>query len=415
LLIYFDAETDFASLTESLSGLTRNSAGFHGNEVRERLLNRSSFAPANVRRYLFRPFDERWCYYSIEPNFWKRSRPELGKQIDGNRFLLTRAAGVTTPEGFPILYTRTLVARDSMRGHAVAFPFALNHSGPEETAQGVLIDHSTQRETEANLSELASQFLQSVDLEASRENAAALWLHALAIGYSPAYVEENADGIRGDWPRIPLPALREEFLSSAALGTKVANILDTEQALQGVTAGVLRAELRGIAALTRIDGKPLEPGEDFAVTAGWGHAGKEGVTMPGRGKVVRRERSQREQAELVQGIAALGLSAEAAIARLGSGVVDVYLNDRCAWTGIPEKAWELYIGGYQVIKKWLSYREHGILGRALTLAEVEEVQAMARRLTALCLLQPQLDANYEAVKANTWKHATAEEALASQK
>jgi hypothetical protein len=56
----------------------------------------------------------------------------------------------------------------------------------------------------------------------------------------------------------------------------------------------------------------------------------------------------------------------------------------------------------------LSYREHGTLGRALTLSEVEEVQAMARRLTALCLLQPQLDANYESVKANTWKQATAE-------
>jgi hypothetical protein len=35
------------------------------------------------------------------------------------------------------------------------------------------------------------------------------------------------------------------------------------------------------------------------------------------------------------------------------------------------------------------------------LAEAEEVQAMARRLTGLCLLHPQLDANYERVKANT--------------
>ena len=78
------------------------------------------------------------------------------------------------------------------------------------------------------------------------------------------------------------------------------------------------------------------------------------------------------------------------------------MNDLCAWTGIPEKVWDLYIGGYQVIKKWLSYREHSFLKRPLTLAEVEEVQAMARRLTALRLLQPQLDANYQAVKAATW-------------
>ena len=96
--------------------------------------------------------------------------------------------------------------------------------------------------------------------------------------------------------------------------------------------------------------------------------------MPGRGKLVRRERTQKEHAELVQGIASLGLSEEAAIGCLGSAVVDVYLNDRCAWTEIPEKVLEFFIGGYQVIKKWLSYREHGILGRALTLAEVTLVQ-----------------------------------------
>jgi hypothetical protein len=67
---------------------------------------------------------------------------------------------------------------------------------------------------------------------------------------------------------------------------------------------------------------------------------------------------------------------------------------------VPEKVWELYIGGYQVMKKWLSYREHGFLKRPLILGEAEEVQNMARRLTALCLLQPELDANYAAVKAN---------------
>ena len=63
---------------------------------------------------------------------------------------------------------------------------------------------------------------------------------------------------------------------------------------------------------------------------------------------------------------------------------------------------ELYIGGYQVMKKWLSYRECSFLKRPLTLAEAEEVQAMARRLASLCLLQPELDANYRKTKSATW-------------
>jgi hypothetical protein len=51
------------------------------------------------------------------------------------------------------------------------------------------------------------------------------------------------------------------------------------------------------------------------------------------------------------------------------------------------------------MKKWLSYRERSLLGRALTLAELTEVMHMARRIASLLLLQPALDANYQTVKA----------------
>jgi hypothetical protein len=64
--------------------------------------------------------------------------------------------------------------------------------------------------------------------------------------------------------------------------------------------------------------------------------------------------------------------------------------------------WGFTIGGYQVIKKWLSYREQRVLGRAMTMAEIMEVTATARRLAALVLLQAQLDANYQAAAATTW-------------
>ena len=60
------------------------------------------------------------------------------------------------------------------------------------------------------------------------------------------------------------------------------------------------------------------------------------------------------------------------------------------------------IGGYQVIKKWLSYREHKLLGRTLTVEEVREVMNIARRITAILLLEPALDANYQATKNSTY-------------
>ena len=207
---------------------------------------------------------------------------------------------------------------------------------------------------------------ESLGLDGAAFPTAELWLHVLAIGYSPAYLEENADGIRQDRPRIPLPSSLEQFETSAKLGQRVADLLDTEKALTGVTAGALPPELRSVAGLKRMDGKPLHADEDLRLTAGWGHAGKDGVTMPGRGKLVSRERTPKELSELAQGLAARGIPENEGLARLGSKVADVYLNDLCAWVNVPEMVWELYIGGYQVMKKWLSYREYGFLKRALS-------------------------------------------------
>ncbi|MBI4569677.1 MAG: hypothetical protein HY719_14890, partial [Planctomycetes bacterium] len=85
---------------------------------------------------------------------------------------------------------------------------------------------------------------------------------------------------------------------------------------------------------------------------------------------------------------------------LGTTTYDVYLNERAFWRNVPAQVWRYTIGGYQVIKKWLSYREHDLLGRALNADEVREVANIARRLAALILLQPALDANYEACKVD---------------
>ena len=56
------------------------------------------------------------------------------------------------------------------------------------------------------------------------------------------------------------------------------------------------------------------------------------------------------------------------------------------------------------MKKWLSYREQPLLGRPLTPNEVKEVTCMARRLAAIVLLEPALNANYQSIKAsaNAW-------------
>jgi hypothetical protein len=142
-----------------------------------------------------------------------------------------------------------------------------------------------------------------------------------------------------DWPRIPLPTDKKALLASAALGRQVAALLDTETPVAGVTAGTIRPELRPVGQFARTDGGRVNPeAGDFDLTAGWDHGGKGGVTMPGKGKIVE-----------------------------SGDTLAVFLNDSTCWRGIPRPVWEFTIGGYQVIKKWLSYREKPLLGRGLTL------------------------------------------------
>lgn len=61
---------------------------------------------------------------------------------------------------------------------------------------------------------------------------------------------------------------------------------------------------------------------------------------------------------------------------------------------MPAAAWDYKIGGFQVLRKWLSYRDRRVLGRDLTTAEARTFTNIARRLTGLVLLGSKLDANY---------------------
>jgi hypothetical protein len=110
--------------------------------------------------------------------------------------------------------------------------------------------------------------------------------------------------------------------------------------------------------------------------------------MPGKGKLLTRPYRPEEQPQ------------GPPLNLLGKSTHDIYLNDAACWRNVPAKVWDFTVGGYQVMKKWLSYREHRLLGRALTPDEAREVTHTARRLAALLLLTPALEANYATAKAS---------------
>ncbi|HXF40806.1 MAG TPA: type ISP restriction/modification enzyme, partial [Blastocatellia bacterium] len=221
------------------------------------------------------------------------------------------------------------------------------------------------------------------------------------------YRTENGGALRQDWPRVPLPDTKQALEASAELSRQVAALLDTENAVAGVTSGKIRGELKTIAVVARVGGGALNPDAgDLTLTAGWGHAGKGGITMPGKGRLNEREYTPTELEAIASGVEALGLSTEQALAHLGETTFDIYLNEVACWRNVPSRVWDYTIGGYQMIKKWLSYRERELLGRPLTPEEAREVMNIARRIAAILLLEPALDANYESVKASCYAWPT---------
>jgi hypothetical protein len=226
-----------------------------------------------------------------------------------------------------------------------------------------------------------------------------LFFHALTTMHTPRYQFENSGALLGDWPRIPLPATVVLLTHSATLGRRLADLLDPESEIQ------LQAEWSFLALLHIPPEFTSETPEEndrrnaarFALTAGWGGAGQGATVMPRRGDARQREWTEAELSRLTTLAAAQSLTLENAVGLLGQRCVDIYLNSDVYWAAVPVNVWEYTLGGYVVLKKWLSYREEPLLGRPLHEDEARYFAQVVRRISAILLLSPDLDASYASI------------------
>ena len=381
--LYFNAELSNEEVAQQIPGSMDGTDACEPKSTRAYLVKRG-FKPEYIVRHAFRPFDVRWLYWEPETKLVGRKVPEYFPHVfPGNIALVSQQK--PRREWNPPQIISALGCLDLMDRGASCFPlflrenYDLSDSALRETPdmfspRSAGGGGKSKSETKPNLSDAAAAY--SAGLEVKPDT---LFYHTLAVLHSSEYRTENSGALRQDWPRVPLPKSREALLASAELGRQVATLLDTEKPVQGVTAGKVRPELVKIAVVTRLNEKL-----NLSLTAGWGHAGQGGVTMPGKGKLATRPFTAAEVTALP-----------------GTATHEVDLNESACWQNSPAPVWDYTIGGYQVIKKWLSYREFELLDRALTPDEAREVTHMARRIAALILLQPELDKNYQAVKAAT--------------
>jgi Type ISP C-terminal specificity domain/N-6 DNA Methylase len=397
---YFDPEIGDSEVRAIAPTAMTSTRGFDAIKTRRYLLQRG-FKPENIVRYCYRPFDSRWLYWEPETALLDRKREEYFPQVFvGNIWIEARQR--QPMEHFDRGYVVKVIADNFGNGLSSFFPLYLTGV----TASATLFTNAGTRSATPNVGNLLGKYLLSV-----KADPLDFFLHCVAVLHAPSYRWENAGALRIDWPRIPLPFSKQTLRESAKLGGSVAALLDPDAPVDGVNVGDLRPELLSIAIISREGGGSLNPDAgDLDVTTGWGHGGKGKAVMPGKGEAVERDYTAEELEAIKAGAAALRLSSERAFKLLGKRTLDVYLNNVAYWKNIPAGVWEYTIGGYQVIKKWLSYREREILQRGLGMDEMRLVTETARRIASIVLMESELDTNYEAVKraAYVWPPSIAD-------
>ncbi|MGB8481163.1 MAG: type ISP restriction/modification enzyme [Acidobacteriaceae bacterium] len=334
---------------------------------------------SDTEPYCYRPFDLRWLYYEHNTKLLDERREEYW---NAHRRVPTMISAQANRRAYdPPVVTRSLASYHVIERASLIIPISFDAA----TAPGIV-------EEVQNLIELAvGHRLHGADHED-------FFFHALATMHTPQYRTENSGALLGDWPRIPLPATAELLTHSATLGRRLADLLDPESDLH------LAAEWSFLARLSIADEYPEgTPDRDarnaarFAVTAGWGGAGQGATVMPRRGDARERDYTSTELDRLTTLAAPQSLTIDDALALLGPRCVDVYLNGASSWVCVPLRVWEYTLGGYQVLKKWLSYRELPLLGRPLHEDEARYFAQVVRRIAAILLMGAALDASYSAI------------------
>lgn len=415
---YMDPSVSWETLQALDSGLTQKAAGFEPQKVRGKVLAADkTFEPSRISKLLVRPFETRWCYYTATSTLWNRPRPWFWEHVwQGNWFVATRQVRTSTPEGVPFFATRLLGEGHCLKTDAFYFPIFVRSDyaeagdrrppktshmavGNDQHELGMDEGSATEPTWLPNLSQQALEYLLSLGEAPALTNpdaAALVWRHALAVGFAPSYRQENEVALAGDWPRIPMPAEVTALKESAKLGAEIAALLDDTQSCPGVVQQP-SSGFQTLGLLSTVDDEPLLPG-GLEITADWGRRTADGVVMPGPGSWVARDFTHSELASFT-GTPTSPLTTEDVKERLGPQTLDVALSSQVYWRNVPIRVWEYHIGGYAVLKKWLSYRAATVLARPITPDEARHFTAMVRRIAAILLLEPRLDTNYEAVKA----------------
>ena len=354
---YFDPELSHEEIARRYPAAMKDLSGSQdskGRNIRATLLARGGPNEAGFVHFAYRPFDTRWVYWEAETKLLDGKRAKYKPQVFTGNLWFSAAQHLRKGETEAQTYvTGHLGSLHVIERTAVWFPAWLRDIDLGADGNG--------GQRVPNLSSDAQCYLKRLgvgvedlfyhvlavlhDPAYRRDNAGALRMEWPRIPL-PGWTEFSAPALRrggsrtaptvavnGNAPSAdqsvippeagtqtptdaadpsvipvktrPVPGrgihppsdAAQALAASAARGRQLAQLLDSDTPVPGVTAGTLRPEFSTIAVPATIDDRNMKD-DDFALTAGWGHYGPGEAVMPGQGKVTERAYTATERAAL---------------------------------------------------------------------------------------------------------------------
>lgn len=309
-------------------------------------LKNSKIVLSNIVKILYRPFEERFTYYTgTIKGFHCRPRGEVMKHLFKKDNL-----GLICPKQVPEKENSGVFLSKYISGHKTCSAYNINNLFPlyiyhsENGQQNIL---SAEREPNLN-PETINQFSQKLGLifsfekETTKDTFAPIDVLDYIYGllHSPTYRLKYREFLKIDFPRVPYPTDAIMFWEIVKLGGELRKLHLLESKL-----------LEDYITQYPIDG-------DNAVAK------------------VKFE----ENYELIDGDTILYADPVYPFGR-------VYINETQFFQGVPTIAWEFYIGGYQPAQKWLKDRK----GRTLDFDDILHYQKIIVALFETDRLMKEID------------------------
>jgi len=286
-----------------------------------------NFSSEKLKRVFYRPFDNRWIYYS--PDLVDRGREKVfNTSIHSENIGLLTSRQLSTFDFQHILVTKELADMCSVSGQTkeTSYFFPL-YVYPELKGQKT-IDKPLERTPNLKI-DIVRNIEESLGLifineKESKEYAFApidILDYIYAVLHSPSYREKYKEFLKIDFPRVPYPKNQESFWQLVELGGEIRNLhlLDSETVEEFITQ----------------------------------------YPIQGSNQVVKPVFKDNK----------------------------VYINSEQYFENVPQLAWEFYIGGFQPAQKWLKDRK----GRVLNSEDLMHYQKMIVALTETDRLMKEID------------------------